>query len=76
MKKLWSLILCVLLLAGFVPVWDEAVENYMDGYAWWSGTDLANPGSEYQKRLKIYERLKDDPALFNPSLWEDEFVLH
>ena len=56
--------------------WDEATENYMDGFAWWSGTDFSDPASlyEYNKRMEIYKELKAYPAeftLFDPTLWPD-----
>jgi len=54
--------------------WDEAVENYMDGYAWWSHTDISEEDTEYKYRMRCYERLYDDPVLFNPSVWTTEFV--
>jgi len=46
----------------------------MDGFAWWSRTDLSDPGDsyEYNLRMEIYEDLKKDPpsvTLFNPILW-------
>ncbi|MCL2352671.1 MAG: DUF1266 domain-containing protein [Firmicutes bacterium] len=52
--------------------WDEATDNYMDGYAWWSRTDVSLPGTEYRTRLGIYEDLKASggAALFDPSVWK------
>ena len=56
--------------------WDEANDNYMDGFAWWSQTDLSNPLSsrEYKARMRIYEDLKAYPpeiSFFDPTLWPD-----
>jgi len=59
----------VLLLMTFSS-WDEAVYNYLDGYAWWSTIDVSEPGTEYQYRLGIYEQLKSDKALFDPGVWK------
>ncbi|MCL2125741.1 MAG: DUF1266 domain-containing protein [Oscillospiraceae bacterium] len=50
--------------------WEEACENYMDGYAWWSRTDVSQSNTEYLRRLEIYESIKDDLTLFDPTLWE------
>ncbi|MCL2152742.1 MAG: DUF1266 domain-containing protein, partial [Oscillospiraceae bacterium] len=50
--------------------WEEACDNYMDGYAWWSRTDVSQTVSEYKNRLKIYQDIKEDLTLFNPSVWE------
>ena len=54
--------------------WDEANENYMDGYAWWSRVDISDPVSslEYRERLEVLEELKSYPAdlsFFDPTLW-------
>lgn len=60
-------------LRGTFSSWDEATENYMDGYAWWSLTDVSEPDTDYQQRLKVYEMLKKrtgDKNLFDPSVWE------
>ena len=53
--------------------WDEATENYMDGYAWWSRTDVSEPNTKYKQRLGIYEELKartGELDLFDPSVWD------
>ncbi|MCL1846912.1 MAG: DUF1266 domain-containing protein [Coriobacteriia bacterium] len=57
-------------LSSTFSSWDEANENYLDGYAWWSMTDVGDPNSEYKNRVKIYESLKDDSTLYNPLLWQ------
>jgi len=49
--------------------WEEANENYLDGFAWWSCIDMQLPDSEYQRRVLSYERLQNDPILFDPLLW-------
>ena len=50
--------------------WEEACDNYMDGYAWWSRTDVSQTSSEYMNRLKIYQEIKEDTTLFDPSVWK------
>jgi len=60
----------IALLRNTFSSWDEAVDNYMDGYAWWSMTDVSKPGTEYKYRLGIYEELKSDKALFDPAVWK------
>jgi len=54
--------------------WDEATENYMDGYLYWSQGDPANPGGEYTLRVKSYETMKAEQEqrglLFDPKVWE------
>jgi hypothetical protein len=53
--------------------WDEATENYMDGYAYWSRTDITEENTSYRQRLQIYEDLKaaqeTDGLLFDPNVW-------
>ena len=53
--------------------WEEATENYMDGYAYWSRTDVTEEGTVYKQRLQIYEDLKaaqeTDGLLFNEEVW-------
>jgi len=49
--------------------WDDAVGNYLDGYAWWSQTDISAPDTEYKLRVEIYERIKSDRTLFDPTVW-------
>jgi hypothetical protein len=57
-------------LRGTFSSWNEAADNYMDGFAWWSQTDVSKPGTEYQRRLEVYEAIKDDTSLFDPSVWK------
>ena len=53
--------------------WDEATDNYMDGYAWWSRTDVSQDGTVYKQRLQVYEDLKAaqeaNGLLFDPDVW-------
>jgi hypothetical protein len=64
----------IMLLRNTFSSWDEAVENYMDGYAWWSNTDVMEELSEYRHRLGIYEAFRYDKILFNPTVWTSNFV--
>ncbi|MCL2166292.1 MAG: stalk domain-containing protein [Clostridiales bacterium] len=55
--------------------WEEANENYLDGYAYWSRTDVNEKVSIYSMRLQAYDRLKAWQAegnrlYFDPSLWK------
>lgn len=53
--------------------WDEANDNYLDGYAYWSRTDFSKEDSDYYKRkqgfadLREYE--KTHGVLFDDTLW-------
>jgi len=55
--------------------WDEANDNYLDGYAYWGRFDVSNESNDYAKRKDIYERLKRNDAtstrglLFDPRVW-------
>ena len=64
----------IALLKAVYSSWDEAVDNYMDGYAYWSRIDVNQPSTTYQRRLAIYEDLKADQhtrdVLFDPSVWK------
>ena len=58
--------------------WDEATENYMDGYAYWSRTDITQSNTQYTRRLQIYENLKMEQeangVLFNPDVWTQPVI--
>jgi hypothetical protein len=55
--------------------WDEAVENYLDGFAYWAHIDVTAPFhvSEFQQRAVLYKSLKSHQAerglLFDPQVW-------
>lgn len=53
--------------------WDEATENYLDGYAYWSRIDVSVPDTEYRNRLQMYENLKVkqniNGLIFDPQVW-------
>jgi len=66
----------ILRLRSTFTSWDEAVENFLDGYAWWTQTDVENDDEEgeYSIRVSIYEIFKDEISLFNPTVWASEFI--
>jgi len=53
--------------------WDQATANYMDGYAYWSRTDISRENTEYHRRLRFYDELKaaqqQNGVLFDPRVW-------
>lgn len=57
--------------------WDEASENYLDGYAYWARVDVSSGPNEFSRRQTIYEELKTaektDPRglLFDPAVWTE-----
>ena len=58
--------------------WDEAVDNYLDGYAWWGRTDVSKENSSYHKRYRIYKNAKADATTaktyFNDALFRQNVV--
>jgi hypothetical protein len=40
--------------------WEEAVINYMGGYAWWSQTNIYQFVNDYRQRWGTYEGIKDN----------------
>ena len=57
--------------------WDEATDNYLDGYSFWSRTDPASALSEYNTRKQKYNTLKDEnPALFNDLLFSQPLIVN
>lgn len=58
--------------------WDEAMENYMDGYAWWSRTDVSKENTTYKKRCAYYKQLKASQTAgnlyFDDSLFKKPVV--
>jgi len=64
------------LIRGTFSSWDDANENYLDGYAWWSRSNPDDPYNSYtyQVRKKAYADLKAYPPsinIFDPILWPD-----
>lgn len=58
--------------------WDEAVDNYLDGYAWWGRIDVSQENSKYHKRYQIYKNAKADATTakmyFNDALFQQAVV--
>ena len=53
--------------------WDEAYENYLDGYNWWDRNDVLNKDIWETSRGKSYLEMKEDPStkfLFDDALFE------
>ncbi len=54
--------------------WEEANENYLDGYAYWSRTDVTLEDTEYVKRKKMLEEIKAEQEnhgeLYDDTIWE------
>lgn len=58
--------------------WDEAMENYLDGYAYWGRIDMTLADTKYQSRKAIYEQLKAEQAqngiLYDDALWDAPLI--
>lgn len=53
--------------------WDEAYENYLDGYHWWARRDVMGQDIWQTVRGKSYAMMKEDPAvslLFDDTLFQ------
>lgn len=53
--------------------WDEAYENYLDGYNWWARNDVMGKDIWETSRGKLYLEMKVDPAtapIFDDTLFE------
>jgi hypothetical protein len=52
--------------------WAEAVENYLDGCAYWSGVAVnASSITEYKRRSWLYQQARTDTQLFDPAVWTE-----
>jgi len=57
--------------------WDEAIENYLDGFAFWARVDVNNPTDQFTRRVEMFEDMRrteqtDQRGLiFDPRLWEE-----
>jgi hypothetical protein len=64
----------IMILRENFSSWDEATENYLDGFAYWGRIDLSENDNRFLERSEIYEKLKadqeEDGLLFDPSVWE------
>lgn len=49
--------------------WDEAYENYLDGYNWWARNDVLNRDIWDTPRGRIYQRMADS-EIFDDALFE------
>lgn len=43
--------------------WDEAYENYLDGYHWWARSNVLGKDVWQTERGKLYRKMKADPKL-------------
>lgn len=53
--------------------WDEAYENYLDGYNWWARNDVLDKDIWETPRGKLYLEMKADPTIgtiFDDTLFE------
>jgi len=53
--------------------WEEATDNYMDGYYWWTRHEAKDSAKEYKIREDILLELRAMPPetnLFDPTVWE------
>ena len=55
--------------------WEEACGNYLDGYHWWSRTDLTQTSLEETPRGKAYLLVKEEhPQLFDDALFKTDLI--
>ena len=62
-----------MLLCESFSSWDEAYENYLDGYNWWARNNVLNQDIWETQRGKIYLEMKADPAIgaiFDDTLFQ------
>ena len=50
--------------------WDEACENWLDGFAWWADIDISEKNTAYSLRSSIYEVFRSSTVLFDPTVWD------
>lgn len=53
--------------------WDEAYENYLDGYNWWARNDVVGQDIWQTERGKRYQAMKQDPKIapiFDDTLFQ------
>jgi len=57
--------------------WDEASENYLDGYAYWGRIDVSQTPNDFSRRTQMYDDLKAQEnadargLLFDPKVWSE-----
>lgn len=52
--------------------WDEAYENYLDGYNWWARNDVLGKDIWETERGQVYQEMKNDPEradIFDDTLF-------
>ncbi len=58
--------------------WDEVQNNWLDGYALYGNIDRKQAGNDYEKRLQVYEELRqaqpEEGALYDDRLFQEEIV--
>lgn len=61
------------ILAMEFSSWDEAYENYLDGYNWWARNDVVGQDIWQTERGKRYQAMKQDPeiaSIFDDTLFQ------
>ena len=64
-------------LRGTFSSWDEATDNYLDGFAYWGRIDVSKKQNAFDERSQIYTKLKGQEAnnprgmLFDPKVWQE-----
>ena len=59
----------IALLQMHFSSWDEAVDNYLDGFSYWGNHNPALPNTDYAIRRGIYAQLRTIEGLFDDSLF-------
>lgn len=57
--------------------WDEAYENYLDGYNWWARNNVGEQNVWETERGKYYLEMKGDPELspiFDDALFKNDII--
>jgi len=68
---------CAEMLRETFGSWDEVMDNYLDGYAYWARIDVKKTPNNFEERHKMYKDLKElekgNPKglLFDPKVWEE-----
>ena len=59
----------IAMLVHYFTNWDDAVENYLDGFSWWASIDITSPGNQFLSRHEIYRQLQDIDGLFDDLMF-------
>lgn len=57
--------------------WDEAYENYLDGYNWWARNDVQGKNVWETERGKLYLKMKEEATIapiFDDSLFKTDVI--